>query len=216
MGVDFNIRLIKKKESGVLESVRVDGVPHFLLRDHHYWPLFRDNRKKIEMFANQRLDLEFYEKRDGTAYGDETNKNKIFDPEKVKSTILLILKIIKEHSEEFPFHYWVGFKGNQYVSGGEEVFIDDKKTWIDGTWDDCYYMLDGKKIDLKKEKKEFSAHRVIHEKIGDVWTDKKGEKVIIVIKKDSLYDFYKTTLNDILVICDYALKHNYFIQGYQG
>ena len=58
--------------------------------------------------------------------------------------------------------------------------------YIEGGWDECYYILNDKKVDLTKEKFEFSAYSVLHEKINDKWIDKKGEKVIVVIKKYSL------------------------------
>lgn len=214
MGVSFNIHVVKKKENGEVEHLFIDDLPHLSPRFHQYWPLFRDYREKIEKIANQKLELDFYEKVDESAYGNETNKNKIFDPDKVKSTVLLILKILKENPDKFPFFYWISFKGKEFMVGNEEVYIGDEKVYIRGGWDECYYMLDNKKIDLTKEKSEFSAHRVVYEKINDKWVDKKGEETTVIIKKNSFYEYYKHTLNEIVVICDYAIKHGYHIQGY--
>src|SRR3989344_2067735 len=210
MGVDYNIRPVKKKPNGDIEPVFIKDLPSLSSRYYQYQPLFRDNLEKIEKIANQKLDLDFYEIVDVSLYSDEPNKDIIFDPKKVKSTIKTILKVIKENPNKFPYFYWISFKGEKFMHGSEEVFIGDNKVYIEGGWDECYYILNDKKVDLTKEKFEFSAYSVLHEKINDKWIDKKGEKVIVVIKKYSFYKDFKATLNKIIVICDYAIKHNYY------
>lgn len=215
MGVDFNLRIVKKESNGEIKPIFVKELPHLSQRWHHYFPLFIDNLDKIEKIANQKLDLDFYKKADSSIYGDESNKSKIYDPKKVKSTIELILKIIKDNPGKFPHLYAVGFKGEEYQYSSKDIFLGDNKIDINGGWDECYYMLNDKKVDLTKGNSEFSAYRVLCEKINDKkWLDKKGEKVTVVIKKYTIYEHFNGNLKDIIAICDYAIDHDYYVQGY--
>ena len=129
MGVDYNIRPVKKKPNGDIEPVFIKDLPSLSSRYYQYQPLFRDNLEKIEKIANQKLDLDFYEIVDVSLYSDEPNKDIIFDPKKVKTTIKTILKVIKENPNKFPYFYWISFKGEKFMHGSEEVFIGDNKVY---------------------------------------------------------------------------------------
>jgi len=216
MGVDYNIHPVIKKPNGEVESIKVATLPHLSWRYSSYRILFRDSLEKIEKLANTKLDLDFYEKPDGSGYGDETHRHKIYNPEEVKSTIKLILGILKENTTRFPYYYWISFKGQHFMFDSETIFLGDDKVYLIGGWDKCYYMLNDKIVDLTKEESEFSAYCVLHEKLNDKYIDKKGGEIIVLIKKRSLYEFFSSDLNDIIIICDYAIEHNYSVQGYLG
>lgn len=213
MGVDYNIMLAKKKLDGTIEGIFKDGLPILSPRWHQYQPLFVDKLKLIEKIANKKLNLDFYEKAE-ESYSVGINKNCTFNPKDVKSTIKIILKVIKENPKKFPNFYWVGFKGETILSESQNVFIGNDEVRITGGWDNCYYILNDKTVDLTKGKKEFSAFRVLYEKINDKWIDKKGENVTVVIKKCSFYEKFKNSLNNIIAICDYAIDHNYVVYSY--
>ncbi len=214
MGVDFDINVVGKKKNGEIEHVFIESLPHLSPRYHQYWPLFEENHKKLEELGGQKLDFDFYKKADGSAYGDYTNKNIIFEPKKVKETILFVLKILNEHPDDFPFYYWICFGGKLNCTGSEEVYIDDQKVYIRGEWDECYYEINSRKVDLKNQKLIDPVYRVKFKKFDDKWVYYKGEKTIINIKKQSFYEYYDPTLKEIVTICDYAIKQNYHIQGY--
>lgn len=211
MGVDYHIIPAKKNPDGTIKLIFTDDFPHLSRAYYHYQPLFGDNLNIIEKIANKKLNLDFYEKADGSGYYGNENKDRTFDPKEVKSTIKIILEVIKENPTKFPHSYWIGFKGKTTMVESVNVFIGDNKVSIRGGWDECYYILNDKKVDLTKEKKEFLAYMVISEKINGKWVYKKGEKVTVIIKKWSFYDDFKHTLNDIIAICDYAIDHNHFV-----
>ncbi len=152
MGVDFNIIVVRKKKNGEIEHVFIENLPMLSPRYHQYWPLFEENHKKLEDLGRQKLDFDFYKKADGSAYGDYSNKSIIFEPKKVKETILFVLKILNEHPDDFPFFYWICFEGKSNCVGSEEVYIDDQKVYIRGEWDKCYYEINSRKVDLTNQK----------------------------------------------------------------
>lgn len=214
MGVDYGICPVRMNDNGEIEYILRTGLPVLSLRNHQYLTLFSDNLGKIEKLAHKKLDIGFYEKADRSSYGDESNKNSVYDPKEVKSTIILFLKIIKENHSLFPHYYWLGFKKKSGMSNGATIFIGDHKVYIVGGWDKCYYMLKNRKVDLTKGKSIVLGYRHFYEKIDDIWVDRKGEKVTVIIKKVSLYRYFKPDLTRIIAICNYAIKHKFKVHGY--
>jgi len=236
MGLDFGIRLMKK-DVNEITLVDTNSLPKSLpiinMKDLLLSPLFKDNIGKVKILAGQDLYLDFYEKADSTWCGDPKNKDVVCDPKKTKETLQIILRVLKENPGKFPFSYVVEHNGDsKYTTNSgsvcvgeiyvEKEYVGIKKVYICGGWNRCYYEVNGKRVDVTKEPIEklneiyFQGHSIKTKIIGGKMVETKGDPLILSIKKISMYDDFYFRINAIIELCDYAIKNNYYIQGWFG
>ncbi len=199
--------------------------------------LFIKYIQEIEKLAKQTLDLKFYYNMDYSAYNDEDNSGLFFEPKKIKETIKIMLTTLRQNQTRLPYFYWIEFDKSflKKIDEGEYInpellFIENKKVKIHDGWDMCYYRLNHTTVDLRQKSKilgnrVFSSYNIFWKWIRFFFGDyiagtfcrkdvKDKEEGIVIIKKESIYRYYREVLEKIVDICNYAIKHNYYIKMY--
>lgn len=185
-----------------------------IIRDSTARRLFEEEREKIIKLSGKNVNIDFFTKADQSALGNPVNKDLIFDPNEIKKTLNIIMKTLKDYENQFPYFYWVTDESGNNGRSSDQFYIKNKIVHFSGYFDGTYCTVDNKSSDINSWlNKKIKANKLYYtNNKGPV----KGDKIIIRIIKQSMHDFYKKLIKDMINVCDYAIKNNSSIKSSLG
>jgi hypothetical protein len=211
MGVDFSLRVLKK-EGNQLTQLSGPEVPPADTRDWNLFPLFHEkDREQVERLLDHKVSYEFFDKRNASCYGDETNKNLYFSPEVVLDTVKTTKEALERNKDKFPLKYWFSEKGGKDFSG--KVFLNGQIVNLTGApTKDKHIKIGSQKIDLSNPI-EIKCKKVVTKKEGDKIIEIEGDEITLEIKSRTYDEQFKQILEDMIRVCEFAKSKGYYVQG---
>ncbi len=209
MGVNFDLGIGKSIGDKIVPQF-VMNRPHVHCRYSQLHPLFVEHREIINNLTNHSVSFKFYD-----------NPTEYSDPRLFFDNLIKIINAIKSNPDKFPYFY--SFVKKEYFNPHSEhlgsqhidkpVYINGKECCLVCGWGRCYYYVSetNEIIDLT-DKHEIECYDY---KIGDDGFSiiEPGEKAIYVIVKESLYEYFKPYIDNMIKIITFAKENGYLVNG---
>jgi hypothetical protein len=225
MGVDFTMQCVKPINRKKFERLRDEEDTYFTRRDHFLWDLFRtDLNQEIQNALTKKVSFDWYDKRfNGLEKEMELTLDICYDPRIVLECIEEVWVTILKINSKLPISFSISKKNTKYSwTNSEDIFYNGKPYYVDDEgWGELiarpksnkkgWESNNGPEIDLS-DKTEFNCNDCINfkDENGD-WTVREGPKITLYIKKNSFAEEHKFMIEQMIAVCENAIKNDYLI-----
>jgi len=231
MGTDYCIACVKRIDQGRVtwvegEDEDIPGAYYGGTRYYEYCYLFHpEDNQKVFRHLEKPVSFDWFTRARKIGGPDEANMvmENSFSPGTVQECVEEVMRVIREHDQEFPVHYMLWTDPFRGVSS-THIFLKNGFFYVRCGWDRCGAwpcdqegnQLRQETIDLR-DMNELRGHAARYEEGEKPFTRKwlKGEERLLEIRKESFYQFWKRELDRILEVCRFALRNDYLLFSFQ-